>query len=108
MKTSILGKKRCNKDVWVIKAHTPHVHKFHVNAKLKVVKHLIRIKSMQLPGLPTEENISNSWPQEQWKLTVQRHPKPVEQGIIKSKCQSNVKLKYANCFHIAMVRMFVP
>ena len=45
------------------KAHTPQVHKNipSVNAKLKVVKHLIRIKPLKLPqGLPTEEDMSNT------------------------------------------------
>ncbi|NP_001030520.1 39S ribosomal protein L30, mitochondrial [Bos indicus x Bos taurus] len=45
------------------KAHTPQVHKNipSVNAKLKIVKHLIRIKPLKLPqGLPTEEDMSNT------------------------------------------------
>lgn len=44
------------------KAHTPQVHKniSSVNAKLKVVKHLIRIKSLRLPqGLPAEEDMAH-------------------------------------------------
>ncbi|XP_038287569.1 39S ribosomal protein L30, mitochondrial-like isoform X1 [Canis lupus familiaris] len=47
------------------KAHPPQVHKNipSVNAKLKAVKHLIRIKALKLPqGLPTEEDL----PQEHW------------------------------------------
>uniref|UniRef100_A0A673U4Q3 Large ribosomal subunit protein uL30m n=1 Tax=Suricata suricatta TaxID=37032 RepID=A0A673U4Q3_SURSU len=44
------------------KAHTPQVHKNIplVNAKLKVVKHLIRTKPLKLTqGLPAEEDMSD-------------------------------------------------
>ena len=44
------------------KAHRPQIHKNIplVNAKLKVVKHLIRIQPLKLPqGLPTEETMSS-------------------------------------------------
>ncbi|XP_054100546.1 large ribosomal subunit protein uL30m isoform X2 [Callithrix jacchus] len=64
------------------KAHTPQVHKNipSVNAKLKVVKHLIRIKPLKLPqGLPTEENMSNTCLKSTGELVVQWHLKPVEQ-----------------------------
>uniref|UniRef100_A0A8C9C1L2 Large ribosomal subunit protein uL30m n=1 Tax=Phocoena sinus TaxID=42100 RepID=A0A8C9C1L2_PHOSS len=45
------------------KAHTPQVHKNIplVKAKLKAVKHLIRIKPLKLPRvLPMEENMANT------------------------------------------------
>nr|XP_004669811.2 39S ribosomal protein L30, mitochondrial [Jaculus jaculus] len=63
------------------KAHTPQVHKNipSVNAKLKVVKHLISIKPLKLPqGLPTEENMSNTCLKSTGELVVQWHLKPVE------------------------------
>ncbi|KAK2093179.1 39S ribosomal protein L30, mitochondrial [Saguinus oedipus] len=65
-----------------LQAHTPQVHKNipSVNAKLKVVKHLIRIKPLKLPqGLPTEENMSNTCLKSTGELVVQWHLKPVEQ-----------------------------
>ncbi|XP_048196203.1 39S ribosomal protein L30, mitochondrial-like [Perognathus longimembris pacificus] len=65
------------------KAHTPQVHKNIplVNAKLKIDKHLIRIKPLKLPqGLPTEENMSNTCLKSTGELVVQWHLKPVEQG----------------------------
>ncbi|XP_048202343.1 39S ribosomal protein L30, mitochondrial-like [Perognathus longimembris pacificus] len=65
------------------KAHTPQVHKNipSVNAKLKVVKHLIRIKHLKLPQrLPTEENMSNTCLKSTGELVVQWHLKAVEQG----------------------------
>ncbi|KAM4818129.1 large ribosomal subunit protein uL30m-like [Thomomys bottae] len=46
------------------KAHTPQVHRNipSVTVKLKIVKYLIRIKPLKLPqGLPTEDNMSNSY-----------------------------------------------
>uniref|UniRef100_A0A8C5XFA5 39S ribosomal protein L30, mitochondrial n=1 Tax=Microcebus murinus TaxID=30608 RepID=A0A8C5XFA5_MICMU len=47
-----------------------------VNAKLKVVKHLIRIKPLKLPqGLPTEENMSNTCLKSTGELVVQWHLK---------------------------------
>ncbi|XP_002710026.3 large ribosomal subunit protein uL30m isoform X1 [Oryctolagus cuniculus] len=69
------------------KAHTPQVHKNipSVNAKLKVVKHLIRIQPLKLPqGLPTEENMSSTCLKSTGELVVQWHLKPAEQGAVKS------------------------
>uniref|UniRef100_H0VHI3 Large ribosomal subunit protein uL30m n=1 Tax=Cavia porcellus TaxID=10141 RepID=H0VHI3_CAVPO len=63
------------------KAHTPQVHKNipSVNAKLKVVKHLIRrIQPLKLPqGLPTEENMANTCLKSTGELVVQWHLKPM-------------------------------
>ncbi|XP_058523515.1 large ribosomal subunit protein uL30m [Ochotona princeps] len=65
------------------KAHTPQVHKNipSVNAKLKIVKHLIRIKPLKLPqGLPTEENISSTCLKSTGELVLQWHPQHVGQN----------------------------
>ncbi|XP_053463560.1 39S ribosomal protein L30, mitochondrial-like [Nycticebus coucang] len=64
------------------KAHNPQVHKniLSVNAKLKVVKHLIRIKPLKLPqGLPAEADSSNTCLKSNGELVIQWHLKPVEQ-----------------------------
>ncbi|XP_012370060.1 39S ribosomal protein L30, mitochondrial-like [Octodon degus] len=61
------------------KAHTPQVHKStpSVNAKLKVVKHLVRIQPLKLPqGLLTEENMANTCLKSTRELVVQWHLKP--------------------------------
>ncbi|XP_012370393.1 39S ribosomal protein L30, mitochondrial-like [Octodon degus] len=63
------------------KAHTPQVHKNipSVNAKLKVVKHLVRIQPLKLPqGLPTEENMANTCLKSTRELVVQWQLKPVD------------------------------
>ncbi|KAI5125216.1 39S ribosomal protein L30, mitochondrial isoform X1 [Manis pentadactyla] len=69
------------------KAHTPQVHKNipSVNAKLKVVKHLIRIQPLKLPqGLPAEEDMSNTCLKSTGELVVKWHLSPVEQEAVKS------------------------
>ncbi|MBZ3885452.1 39S ribosomal protein L30, mitochondrial [Sciurus carolinensis] len=69
------------------KAHTPQVHKNipSVNAKLKMVKHLIRIQPLKLPqGLPTEENMSTTCLKSNGELVLQWHLKPVEEEAVKS------------------------
>jgi large subunit ribosomal protein L30 len=56
------------------KAHRPQIHKNIplVNAKLKVVKHLIRIQPLKLPqGLPTEETMSSTCLKSTGELVVQ-------------------------------------
>ncbi|XP_032207926.1 39S ribosomal protein L30, mitochondrial isoform X2 [Mustela erminea] len=68
------------------KAHTPQVHKNipSVNAKLKVVKHLIRIKPLKLPqGLPAEEDMSNTCLKSTGEL-VRWHLNPINQEAVKS------------------------
>ncbi|XP_053409779.1 39S ribosomal protein L30, mitochondrial-like [Nycticebus coucang] len=87
--TRIKSTKRCpywGKDTLKMlgleKEHTPQVHKNipSVNAKLKVVKHLIRIKPLKLPqGLPREADMSNTRLKSTGELVIQRHLKPVEQ-----------------------------
>ncbi|XP_074671178.1 large ribosomal subunit protein uL30m isoform X1 [Strix aluco] len=69
------------------KAHQPVLHKNipSVNSKLKVVKHLIRIQPLKLPhGLPTEEEMSDTFLTSKGELVIRRHLKPVEQKEIKS------------------------
>ncbi|XP_012372975.1 39S ribosomal protein L30, mitochondrial-like [Octodon degus] len=63
------------------KVHTPQVHKNVplVNAKLKVVKHLIRNQPLKLPqGLPTEENTANMCLKSTGELVVKWQLKPVD------------------------------
>ncbi|XP_055463202.1 39S ribosomal protein L30, mitochondrial isoform X2 [Psammomys obesus] len=64
------------------KAHSPQIHKNipSVNAKLKVVKHLIRIQPLKLPqGLPTEENMSSTCLKSTGELVMHWRLMPVEQ-----------------------------
>uniref|UniRef100_A0A8B9VUB6 Large ribosomal subunit protein uL30m n=1 Tax=Anas zonorhyncha TaxID=75864 RepID=A0A8B9VUB6_9AVES len=69
------------------KAHQPRLHKNipSVNSKLKVVKHLIRIQPLKLPhGLPTEEEMSDTFLTSKGELIIRSRLKPVEQKEIKS------------------------
>ncbi|XP_036128527.1 39S ribosomal protein L30, mitochondrial [Molossus molossus] len=69
------------------KAHTPQVHKNipSVNAKLKVVKHLIRIKPLRLPqGLPAEEDMAHTCLKSTGELVVRWNLSPVDQEATKS------------------------
>ncbi|XP_054445633.1 39S ribosomal protein L30, mitochondrial-like [Pteronotus mesoamericanus] len=69
------------------KAHTPQVHKNipSVNAKLKVVKHLIRIKPLRLPqGLPKEEDMAHTCLKSPGELVLPWHLSPMDQEAIKS------------------------
>ncbi|VCW76785.1 unnamed protein product [Gulo gulo] len=68
------------------KAHTPQVHKNipSVNAKLKVVKHLIRTKALKLPqGLPAEEDMSNTRLKSTGEF-VRWHLNHIDQEAVKS------------------------
>uniref|UniRef100_A0A8B9VRK3 39S ribosomal protein L30, mitochondrial n=1 Tax=Anas zonorhyncha TaxID=75864 RepID=A0A8B9VRK3_9AVES len=68
-------------------AHQPRLHKNipSVNSKLKVVKHLIRIQPLKLPhGLPTEEEMSDTFLTSKGELIIRSRLKPVEQKEIKS------------------------
>ncbi|KAF1521055.1 39S ribosomal protein L30, mitochondrial, partial [Eudyptes sclateri] len=70
-----------------IQAHQPRLHKNipSVNSKLKVIKHLIRIQPLKLPhGLPTEEEMSDTFLRSNGELVIKRHLKPAEQKEIKS------------------------
>ncbi|XP_068929101.1 large ribosomal subunit protein uL30m [Petaurus breviceps papuanus] len=69
------------------KANTPQVHKNipSVNAKLKVVKHLIRIQPLKLPqGLPTEEEMSETCLKTTGELVIRWHLKPLGQKADKA------------------------
>ncbi|KAM9594023.1 large ribosomal subunit protein uL30m isoform 1-T1 [Morphnus guianensis] len=88
---SVIGRpyweKKIIKDLGLDKAHQPRLHKNipSVNSKLKVVKHLIRIQPLKLPyGLPTEEEMSDTFLTSKGELVIKRHLKPVEQKEIKS------------------------
>ncbi|KAF1563674.1 39S ribosomal protein L30, mitochondrial, partial [Eudyptes chrysocome] len=70
-----------------MQAHQPRLHKNipSVNSKLKVIKHLIRIQPLKLPhGLPTEEEMSDTFLRSNGELVIKRHLKPAEQKEIKS------------------------
>ncbi|XP_074839382.1 large ribosomal subunit protein uL30m isoform X2 [Carettochelys insculpta] len=74
-------------DLGLDKANQPRVHKNipSVNAKLKIVKHLLRIQPLKLPhGIPTEEEMSDTLLKSTGELVIRRHLKPVEQKAIKS------------------------
>ncbi|XP_063999639.1 large ribosomal subunit protein uL30m isoform X2 [Pogoniulus pusillus] len=72
-------------DLGLDKAHRPILHKNipSVNSKLKIVKHLIRIQPLKLPyGLPTEEEMSDTFLTSKGELVIKRHLKSVEQKKI--------------------------
>ncbi|XP_025958986.2 large ribosomal subunit protein uL30m [Dromaius novaehollandiae] len=88
---SVIGRpyweKKIIRDLGLDKAHQPRLHKNipSVNSKLKVVKHLIRIQPLKLPhGLPTEEEMSDTFLTSKGELVIKRCLKPVEQKEIKS------------------------
>ncbi|XP_061233921.1 large ribosomal subunit protein uL30m [Neopsephotus bourkii] len=88
---SVIGRpyweKKIIHDLGLDKAHRPILHKNipSVNSKLKVVKHLIRIQPLKLPyGLPTEEEMTDTFLTSKGELIIKRHLKPVEQKAIKS------------------------
>nr|XP_056718141.1 39S ribosomal protein L30, mitochondrial [Euleptes europaea] len=65
----------------------PVVHKNipSVNAKLKVIKHLVRIQPLKLPyGIPTEEEMSDVYINSKGELIIRRRLQPVEQKTIDS------------------------
>ncbi|XP_053161712.1 39S ribosomal protein L30, mitochondrial [Hemicordylus capensis] len=76
------------KTLGIEKRHEPTVHKNipSVNSKLKVIKHLIRIKPLKLPhGIPTEEEMSDTYINTSTgELIIRRHLKPAEQKTIDS------------------------
>ncbi|XP_059672771.1 large ribosomal subunit protein uL30m [Gavia stellata] len=88
---SVVGRpyweKKIIRDLGLDKAHQPRLHKNipSVNSRLKVVKHLIRIQPLKLPyGLPTEEEMSDTFLTSKGELVIKRHLKPVDQKEIKS------------------------
>uniref|UniRef100_A0A8C8S1P5 Large ribosomal subunit protein uL30m n=1 Tax=Pelusios castaneus TaxID=367368 RepID=A0A8C8S1P5_9SAUR len=79
--------KRIIHNLGLDKAHQPRVHKNipSVNSKLKVIKHLIRIQPLKLPhGIPTEEEMSDTFLKSTGELVIRQRLKPVEQKAIKS------------------------
>ncbi|XP_030321542.1 39S ribosomal protein L30, mitochondrial isoform X2 [Calypte anna] len=88
---SVIGRpyweKKIIHDLGLDKAHQPRLHKNipSVNSKLKVVKHLIRIQPLKLPyGLPTEEEMSDTFLTSKGELVIKKRLKPVEQKAIES------------------------
>ncbi|NXK58773.1 RM30 protein, partial [Sylvietta virens] len=88
---SVIGRpyweKKIIRDLGLDKAHQPRLHKNipSVNSRLKVVKHLIRIKPLKLPhGLPTEEEVSSTFLTTKGELVIKKRLKPVEQKQIES------------------------
>ncbi|NXW43887.1 RM30 protein, partial [Nyctiprogne leucopyga] len=88
---SVVGRpyweKKIIHDLGLDKAHRPRLHKNipSVNSRLKVVKHLIRIQPLKLPyGLPTEEEMSDTFLTSKGELVIKRRLEPVEQKEIQS------------------------
>ncbi|XP_076215547.1 large ribosomal subunit protein uL30m isoform X2 [Aptenodytes patagonicus] len=88
---SVVGRpyweKKIIHDLGLDKAHQPRLHKNipSVNSRLKVIKHLIRIQPLKLPyGLPTEEEMSDTFLRSNGELVIKRHLKPAERKEIKS------------------------
>ncbi|XP_069732660.1 large ribosomal subunit protein uL30m [Phaenicophaeus curvirostris] len=88
---SVIGRpyweKKIVRDLGLVKAHQPILHKNipSVNSKLKVIKHLIRIQPLKLPyGLPTEEEMSDTFLTSKGELVIKRRLKAQEQKEIKS------------------------
>ncbi|XP_069060480.1 large ribosomal subunit protein uL30m isoform X1 [Pleurodeles waltl] len=56
-----------------------------INAKLKIIKHLIRVQPLKLPhGLPTEEEISDTYLNSKGELVIRRCLHPVEAKAIEA------------------------
>ncbi|KAM4699739.1 large ribosomal subunit protein uL30m isoform 1-T2 [Discoglossus pictus] len=69
------------------KAHKPVVHKNipAVNAKLRTIKHLVRIQPLKLPyGLPDEVDISDTYLKSTGELVIQKRLQPIETKSIES------------------------
>ncbi|KAI4892720.1 hypothetical protein NFI96_015306 [Prochilodus magdalenae] len=74
--------KKVVKSLGLMKAHEPKVHKNtpSVNNQLKMIKHLVKIEPLKLPnGLPSEEEMADSYLNSRGELVVKRPQKPVEQ-----------------------------
>ncbi|XP_007255628.3 39S ribosomal protein L30, mitochondrial [Astyanax mexicanus] len=79
--------KKVVKSLGLMKAHEPRVHKntTSVNNQLKIIKHLVKIEPLKLPyGLPSEEEMADSYLNSKGELVVRRLQKPVEQKTIES------------------------
>lgn len=69
------------------KSHTPQGHKNipSVSAKLKVTKHLMRIKPWRLPpGLPAEEDMAPTGVVSTGESVERWHLSPMDQGKLSS------------------------
>ncbi|CAN9497525.1 unnamed protein product [Ophioblennius macclurei] len=69
------------------KAHVPVIHKNTpaVNNQLKCIKHLVRIQPLKTPyGLPTEEEMGDTFINSKGELVIRRILKPLEQKLIQS------------------------
>nr|XP_020465130.1 39S ribosomal protein L30, mitochondrial [Monopterus albus] len=69
------------------KAQVPVIHKNTpaVNNQLKFVKHLVRIQPLKVPyGLPTEQDMANTYINSKGELIIRRLIQPVEPKAIES------------------------
>ncbi|KAM9342038.1 large ribosomal subunit protein uL30m [Pholidichthys leucotaenia] len=69
------------------KAHVPVIHKNTpaVNSQLKFVKHLVRIQPLKTPyGLPTEQDMADTYINSRGELIIRRLLQPVDQNAIES------------------------
>ncbi|XP_036429477.1 39S ribosomal protein L30, mitochondrial [Colossoma macropomum] len=79
--------KKVVKSLGLMKAHEPRVHKNtpSVNNQLKIIKHLVKIEPLKLPhGLPSEEEMADSYLNSRGELVVRHPQKPVEQKAVES------------------------
>lgn len=77
--------KKIVQDLGLGKAHQPCVHKNipSVNNKLKVIKHLVKIKPLKLPqGLPAEEDMADTLLTSTGELIVRKRLLPLEPKAI--------------------------
>uniref|UniRef100_A0A8D0GWC1 Large ribosomal subunit protein uL30m n=1 Tax=Sphenodon punctatus TaxID=8508 RepID=A0A8D0GWC1_SPHPU len=88
---SVIGRpyweKKIIQDLGLEKARQLRVHKNipSVNSRLKVIKHLVRIRPLKLPyGIPTEEDMSDTFINSKGELIIRRRLKPVEEKAIES------------------------
>ncbi|OCT92489.1 39S ribosomal protein L30, mitochondrial [Xenopus laevis] len=69
------------------KAHKTVVHKNipAVNAKLKTIKHLVRVQPLKLPhGIPSEEDISDTFLKSSGELVIRKRLQPTETKLVES------------------------
>ncbi|XP_062861868.1 39S ribosomal protein L30, mitochondrial [Trichomycterus rosablanca] len=74
--------KKVVKSLGLMKSHEPRVHKNtpSVNNQLKIIKHLVRIEPLKLPnGLPSEQEMKDSYLNSKGELVVGRRQMPAEQ-----------------------------
>ncbi|XP_072541275.1 large ribosomal subunit protein uL30m [Salminus brasiliensis] len=79
--------KKVVKSLGLMKAHEPRIHKNtpSVNNQLKIIKHLVKIEPLKLPyGLPSEEEMADSYLNSRGELVVRRLQTPVEQKPVES------------------------